>query len=118
LDRQLYGAQVAHPFVARRDRVHLQYEEEAKLRDKGYQRRMAEAIFQGLKRAAPRLIASRGIGGASLQAASPSLSPVAPAAQSAQAVPIFGAREHIVKPARPCRPSRDSTISTLKPCGS
>jgi len=73
-------------------------EEESKLRDKGYQRRMAEAIFQGLKRASPRLIASRGIGGASLQAASPPLSPIAPATQSAQATPIFGAREHIVKP--------------------
>lgn len=73
-------------------------EEESKLRDKNFQRRMAEAIFQGLKRASPRLIASRGTGGAALQAATSPPLPVAPAPQTAQAEAVSSAREHIVKP--------------------
>lgn len=55
-------------------------EEESKLRDKAYQRRLAEGIFEGLQRAAPRLLARRGT--------------VAP--QHA-AAPTAGAREHVVK---------------------
>jgi len=70
-------------------------DEEKKLRDKTYQRRLAESILKGLKRAMPRLIARRNGGGETLQAVAPS--PLAPAVQSAQTA-ISGAREHIVKP--------------------
>jgi N-acetylmuramoyl-L-alanine amidase len=79
-------------------------DEEKKLRDRTYQRRIAESILRGLKRAMPRLLARRGGGGDSLQAIapmpslSPSPLPEAPAVQSAQAAPISAAREHIVKP--------------------
>ena len=52
-------------------------EEELKLRDKTFQRRVAEGIFEGLQRAAPRLLARRGAA-VPQQAASP--------------------REHVVKP--------------------
>jgi N-acetylmuramoyl-L-alanine amidase len=70
-------------------------DEEKKLRDKTYQRRLAESILKGLKRAMPRLIARRNGGGETLQAVAPS--PLAPAVQSAQTA-ISGAREHIVRP--------------------
>ena len=73
-------------------------EEEQKLRDRNYQRSIAESILKGLKRAMPRLIARRNGDGESLRAAAPNLSPVTPAVQSAQASPIPGAREHIVRP--------------------
>ncbi len=69
-------------------------DEERKLRDHGFQRRMAEGIFHGLKRAAPRLIARRGSGGEMLQAATPA----APAASVAPLPgPAGGSREHVVK---------------------
>jgi N-acetylmuramoyl-L-alanine amidase len=72
--------------------------EEQKLRDRNYQRNIAESILKGLKRAMPRLIARRNGDGESLRAAAPTPSPQTPAVQSAQAAPISGAREHIVKP--------------------
>ena len=73
-------------------------DEERKLRDRNYQRSIAESILKGLKRAMPRLIARRG--GETLQAVvpTPTPSPVSPALQSAQAAPVSTAREHIVKP--------------------
>ncbi|MDH4133255.1 MAG: N-acetylmuramoyl-L-alanine amidase [Gammaproteobacteria bacterium] len=76
--------------------------EEAKLRDKGFQRRMAEGIFAGLKRAAPRLLMRRGAGTESLQAAAPPpLAPLAPppvpATQTAHAALHQGMREHVVR---------------------
>jgi len=73
-------------------------DEEQKLRDRNYQRNIAESILKGLKRAMPRLIARRGGGGESLRAFAPTPSPVTPAVQSAQTAPISTAREHIVKP--------------------
>lgn len=73
-------------------------DEEQKLRDRNYQRSIAESILKGLKRAMPRLIARRGGGGESLQAATPKPIPVTPVVQSAQAEPISSAREHVVKP--------------------
>jgi N-acetylmuramoyl-L-alanine amidase len=71
-------------------------DEERKLRDRAYQRRIAESILVGLKRAMPRLIARRGSGGESMQAVAPA--PAAPSAQTAQAAPASDAREHVVKP--------------------
>jgi N-acetylmuramoyl-L-alanine amidase len=71
-------------------------QEESRLRDKAHQRRIAEGIHRGLKRAMPRLQARRGGGGESLQAVAPA--PATPATQSAQPVPTFDAREHVVKP--------------------
>jgi N-acetylmuramoyl-L-alanine amidase len=70
-------------------------DEEQKLRDRAFQRRIAESVLTGLKRAMPRLIARRGAGGESLQAVAPA--PLAPPVQSAQAAPP-AAREHVVKP--------------------
>lgn len=70
-------------------------DEEQKLRNRTYQRRIAESILVGLKRAMPRLIARRNAGGESLQAVSPASA--APPVQSVQAVPA-AMREHIVKP--------------------
>jgi N-acetylmuramoyl-L-alanine amidase len=70
--------------------------EERKLRDKGYQRRMAEGILRGLKRASPRLLARRGAGGPVLQAAAPK--PAAPESVPVrQTVAGGGMREHVVK---------------------
>jgi len=69
-------------------------EEERKLRDKGFQQRMARSIFNGLKRAAPRLLARRGWGGETVRAAAPA--PLAPA-QPIPAQPVAASREHIVK---------------------
>lgn len=66
-------------------------EEERKLRDRAYQRRIAESILNGLKRAMPRLIARRSVGGESLLAVTPE-----PQAPSAPAAPL-AAREHVVK---------------------
>lgn len=77
-------------------------DEERKLRDRAYQRRIAEGIFNGLKRAAPRLIARREQGGESLQAATstqiPATSSHAPVTQTVQAATSGDAREHVVKP--------------------
>jgi N-acetylmuramoyl-L-alanine amidase len=73
-------------------------DEEQKLRDRNYQRNIAESILKGLKRAMPRLIARRSGDGESLRAAAPASPPVTSAVQSAQAAPIPSAREHIVKP--------------------
>jgi N-acetylmuramoyl-L-alanine amidase len=72
-------------------------QEERMLRDPRHQRRIAEGIHRGLKRAAPRLIARRDDGGQGLQAATPL--PAVPAAPAAQAAPLVaGMREHVVKP--------------------
>jgi N-acetylmuramoyl-L-alanine amidase len=72
-------------------------QEERMLRDPRHQRRIAEGIHRGLKRAAPRLIARRDDGGQGLQAATPP--PAVPAAPAAQAAPLVaGMREHVVKP--------------------
>lgn len=60
-------------------------DEERKLRDPGFQRRMAESIFAGLQRALPRLQARR-----VLPAASTGLASARP--------PLAGAREHVVQP--------------------
>jgi len=70
-------------------------DEEQKLRDRNHQRRIAESILAGLKRAKPKLLARRGGGRESLQVATPTLA--VPAVQSAQAAAISGAREHVVK---------------------
>lgn len=70
-------------------------EEERKLRDKGFQQRMARSIFNGLKRAAPRLLARRGWGGETVRATAPA--PLVPA-QPVPVQPVVAAtREHIVK---------------------
>ena len=70
-------------------------DEEKKLRDRDYQRRIAESILVGLKRAMPRLVARRSTGGESLLAVTP-----APPALAAPSVPSTppAAREHMVKP--------------------
>jgi N-acetylmuramoyl-L-alanine amidase len=70
-------------------------DEEQKLRDRAYQRRIAESILKGLKRAMPRLIARRNSGGEMLQAITPP-----PATSPVQAVQAASAavREHVVKP--------------------
>jgi N-acetylmuramoyl-L-alanine amidase len=72
-------------------------DEERKLRDRGFQQRMAKSIFSGLKRSTPRLIARRGTGNEAVRAAAPAHASI-PSTQTAQAVPASGAREHIVKP--------------------
>ncbi len=77
--------------------------EEAKLRNKVFQRRMAQGIYAGLKRAAPRLLMRRGAGTETLQAAAPvPVEPPAPlplpAPQTAQATIQQGMREHVVQP--------------------
>ena len=66
-------------------------DEERKLRDRTYQRRIAESILNGLKRAMPRLIARRSAGGETMLAVTPE-----PQAPSAPATPL-AAREHVVK---------------------
>ena len=71
-------------------------EEERKLRDKGFQQRMARSIFSGLKRAAPRLLARRGWGGETFRAAAPPEAPLSPV-QPASTQPVGVSREHIVK---------------------
>lgn len=65
--------------------------EEKKLRDRVYQRRIAESILDGLKRARPRLVARRSTGGEPLLAVTPE--PVEPSTPSTPLV----AREHVVK---------------------
>jgi len=72
-------------------------DEERKLRDRGFQQRMAKSIFSGLKRSTPRLIARRGTGNEAMRATAPAHASI-PSTQTAQAVPASGAREHIVKP--------------------
>lgn len=67
-------------------------DEEKKLRDRAYQRRIAESILVGLKRAMPRLVARRSTGGEPLLAVTP-----VPAAPSVPSTPPV-AREHMVKP--------------------
>lgn len=57
-------------------------QEERKLRDPAFQRRMAESIFMGLKQAAPRLLARRG---------QPAGTPVA------GSLPATASREYVVK---------------------
>ena len=70
-------------------------DEERQLRSAEHQRRIARGIFQGIKRATPRLLARRGTGGATVQAAA---IPALPAA-SIVATPVAAAtREHVVKP--------------------
>ena len=70
-------------------------EEEQKLRDRDFQRRIAESILKGLVRAKPRLLARRVGGGESHQAIAPA--PLAPAPDPAPTV-TASAREHVVKP--------------------
>jgi N-acetylmuramoyl-L-alanine amidase len=72
-------------------------EEERKLRDRAFQRRMAKSIFYGLKRAAPRLLARRGVGNEVLRATAPASSVPAPSTQAVQAAPLNQAHEHVVK---------------------
>lgn len=69
-------------------------EEERKLRNKAFQQRMARSIFNGLKRAAPRLLARRGGGGETVRVAAPA--PLPPAHTSPAATQITS-HEHIVK---------------------
>lgn len=71
-------------------------DEERQLRSAAHQRRIAQGIFHGLKRAAPRLIARRGTGGGILQAAATPSAPV-PAPVPASATASSAMREHIVK---------------------
>jgi len=70
-------------------------EEEQKLRDRDFQRRVAESILKGLVRAKPRLLARRVGGGESVLVIAPS--PHAPVPEPAQ-TPTAVAREHVVKP--------------------
>lgn len=72
-------------------------EEERKLRDRAFQRRMAKSIFYGLKQAAPRLLARRGVGNEVLRATAPASSAPAPSTQAVQAAPLNQAHEHVVK---------------------
>ena len=69
-------------------------EEERKLRDKAFQQRMARSIFNGLKRAAPRLLARRGLRIETLRATAPATLPPlrSPAPPTGSA-----SREHVVK---------------------
>jgi N-acetylmuramoyl-L-alanine amidase len=69
-------------------------DEERKLRDRAYQRRLAEGVFSGLKRASPRLLARRGSGSEAVQAAHKT--PPAPAPRPEQTA-AAGMREHVVK---------------------
>ncbi len=69
-------------------------EEEQKLRDRYFQRRIAESILKGLVRAKPRLLARRVGGGESLQAITPDPAPVSDPVPMAAAP----AREHVVQP--------------------
>jgi N-acetylmuramoyl-L-alanine amidase len=66
-------------------------EEERKLRDRAQQRRIAQGIFAGLKRAEERLRARRA-------PVAPALQQAAAAAASAGATETRGAREHVVQP--------------------
>jgi N-acetylmuramoyl-L-alanine amidase len=70
-------------------------EEERKLRDRPFQKRMAKSIFNGLKRAAPRLLARLGTSHETVQATVPA-TPV-PSTQAVQTAPKGQAHEHVVQ---------------------
>jgi len=70
-------------------------EEERKLRDRAFQKRMAKSIFNGLKRAAPRLLARLGTSHETVQATVPA-TPV-PSTQAVQTAPKGRAHEHVVQ---------------------
>lgn len=70
--------------------------EERKLRDRDFQRRMAKSIFSGLKRAAPRLLARRGMGNEVLRASTSTPAPIT-SIRTEPATPSSQAHEHVVK---------------------
>lgn len=67
-------------------------QEERLLRSPAHQRKVAQGIFAGIKRAAPWIIARRDNGGAMLEAVAP------PAEPPATATPPRSMREHVVMP--------------------
>lgn len=71
-------------------------DEERKLRDRGFQRKMAMSIFNGLKRSAPRLLARRGTGNEVLRASVPMMVPI-PSVQAPADSPASRGQEHVVK---------------------
>lgn len=72
--------------------------EEKRLRDPRFQRQMADSIYKGLKKAAPRLIARRGTGGEVVQASAPAPAAGAASRPATVASPHAPAVEHVVKP--------------------
>jgi N-acetylmuramoyl-L-alanine amidase len=70
-------------------------EEERKLRDRPFQKRMAKSIFNGLKRAAPRLLARLGTSHETVQATVPATQ--VPSTQAVQTAPKGQAHEHVVQ---------------------
>jgi N-acetylmuramoyl-L-alanine amidase len=74
-------------------------DEERKLRNREFQRRMARGIFAGLKRALPRLVARRDNGGTeAVRTAAPATTTLPASIPSAQAAATGNMQEHIVKP--------------------